>query len=75
MPRGTVPGVSGVSCALAGHDHCVTGLTLALCPVGGLLSALEAAKPPSGTMLSLHALLSTVPVGGLVGHMERVRGS
>lgn len=73
MPGVTVPGVSGVSFALAEHASCVIGFTLALCPVGGSRDALEAAEPLSSLVLSQHTWLC--PGQSLVGHMETVRCS
>lgn len=73
MPGVTVSGVSGASFALAEHAHCVTGFTLALCQVNGLLKDSEAARPLSSTVLSLHTWLSTEH--SLVGRVEMVRCS
>lgn len=59
MPGVTVPAVSGASFALAEQAHRVTGFSLALCQVGGLLNASEAVRPLFSTVLSPHTWLST----------------
>lgn len=71
----TVPGVSGLSLALAGHAHCVIGFTLALCLVVAYSMPWKLSHFHLSTLLSLHARLSPGPVVGLVSHVEMVRGS
>lgn len=73
MPGVTDSGVSGASFALAEHAYCVTGFTLALCQVGDLLNASEAARPLPSTVLSRHTWLPTEH--SLVGRVEMVRCS
>jgi hypothetical protein len=71
----TVPGVSGVSFALAGHAHCITGFALALCPVVAYFMPWKLSHLCLSTLLSLHAWLSTGPAVSLVSHVEVVRSS